>query len=214
LREGCEVLAARATEVELANERLAAAHVVNAAGPEAPLLTPGIPIEPRKGHLVITDRYPGFCRHQLVELGYLKSAHSLAAGAPSVAFNVQPRATGQFLLGSSREFAGWNAAPNPDILEKMVRRGVEFMPALAGLSAIRVWTGFRPATPDKLPLIGRWTSSETHLPGPWIAAGHEGLGITTATGTGEILAALITGETPAIDPAPYEPNRAMPGGVH
>jgi len=214
LREGCEVLAARATEVELANERLASAHVVNAAGPEASLLTPGIPIEPRKVHLVITDRYPGFCRHQLVELGYLKSAHSLAAGAPSVAFNVQPRATGQFLLGSSREFVGWNAAPNPDILEKMVRRGVEFMPALAGLSAIRVWTGFRPATPDKLPLIGRWTPSETHLPGPWIAAGHEGLGITTATGTGEILAALITGETPAIDPAPYEPNRAMPGGVH
>jgi glycine/D-amino acid oxidase-like deaminating enzyme len=214
VREGCEVIGARAEEVTLAKERLRAAHVVNAAGPEAPRLTPGLPIEPRKGHLVITDRYPGFCRHQLVELGYLKSAHVLTAGASSVAFNVQPRATGQFLIGSSREFVGWDSSPNPDILERMIRRGVEFMPALAGLSAIRVWTGFRPATPDKLPLIGRWTSSETRVPGPWIAAGHEGLGITTATGTGEILAALITGEAPAIDPTPFAPNRAMTGGVH
>ena len=163
---------------------------------------------------MITDRYPGFCRHQLVELGYLKSAHVLTAGSSSVAFNVQPRATGQFLIGSSREFVGWNPAPNPDILERMIRRGVEFMPSLANLSALRVWTGFRPATPDKLPLIGRWTSPDTDRPGPWIAAGHEGLGITSATGTAEILAALITGETPAIDPAPFAPDRNMPSTVH
>jgi glycine/D-amino acid oxidase-like deaminating enzyme len=214
VREGCEAIAASATEVTLSTERLGAAHVVNASGPEAPRLTAGLPIEPRKGHLVITDRYPGFCRHQLVEIGYLKSAHVLTAGGSSVAFNVQPRATGQFLVGSSREFVGWNSAPNPDILERMIRRGVEFMPSLAGLSALRVWTGFRPATPDKLPLIGRWTSPDMGRPGPWIAAGHEGLGITTATGTAEILAALITGEKPAIDPALFAPNRNMPGAVH
>jgi glycine/D-amino acid oxidase-like deaminating enzyme len=214
VREGCEVIAANDTHVTLSNERLSAGQVVNAAGPEAPRLTQGLPIEPRKGHLVITDRYPGFCRHQLVELGYLKSAHVLTAGASSVAFNVQPRATGQFLIGSSREFVGWDSAPNPDILERMIRRGVEFMPALAALSALRVWTGFRPATPDKLPLIGRWRSPDTRRPGPWIAAGHEGLGITTATGTAEILAALMTGETPPIDPAPFDPNRRMPDTVH
>ena len=54
--------------------RLAAGCVVNAAGPAAPRLTPGLPIRPRKGHLVITDRYRGFIRRQLVELGYVKSA--------------------------------------------------------------------------------------------------------------------------------------------
>ena len=48
--------------------------IVNAAGTYAPHLTPGLEIRKRKGHLVITDRYPGFVRHQLVELGYLKSA--------------------------------------------------------------------------------------------------------------------------------------------
>src|SRR5262249_18279675 len=177
-------------------------------------LTPGLSIEPRKGHLVITDRYPGFCRHQLVELGYLKSAHVLTAGGSSVAFNVQPRATGQFLIGSSREFVGWDSAPNPEILERMIRRGVEFMPGLSGLSALPVWTGLRPAHPDKLPLIVRRTPPDTSRPGPWIAAGHEGLGITTATGTAEILAALMTRETPAIDPTPFDPNRRMPDTVH
>ena len=50
--------------------------LINAAGQSAARLTPGIPVRPRKGHLVITDRYPNLVRHQLVELGYLKSAHS------------------------------------------------------------------------------------------------------------------------------------------
>ena len=76
--------------------------IVNAAGACAAELTPGLEIKKRKGHLVITDRYPGFVRHQLVELGYLKSAHSMSSD--SVAFNVQPRRTGQVLIGSSRQY--------------------------------------------------------------------------------------------------------------
>ncbi len=204
LREGCRALAIGASSVRLEAETLGSGAVVNAAGPEAPSLTPGLPVAPRKGHLVITDRYPGLCRHQLVELGYLKSAHG--AGGSSVAFNLQPRRTGQLLLGSSREFAGWSPEVNPAIVERMVRRGVEFFPPLAALSAIRVWTGFRPATPDKLPLIGRWSAGGA---GPWIAAGHEGLGITTALATGELLSALLTGSKPPLDPAPFDPNREM-----
>lgn len=209
-REGCKVTAIDARSARLADGRVEAAAIVNAAGPEAPRLTPGLPIEPRKGHLVITDRSPGFCRHQLVELGYLKSAHTLTSS--SVAFNVQPRSTGQILVGSSREFVGWEATVNPRILGRMIRRGLEFMPALANLSAVRAWTGFRPATPDKLPLIGRWSSAQG--PGPWIAAGHEGLGITTALATGHLIAALISGSTPEIDASPFAPNRSMPGVVH
>ena len=80
----------------------AAGFIINAAGQSAPQLSRGINIKPRKGHLVITDRYPNFLRHQVVELGYLKSAHSLTAD--SVAFNVQPRKTGQILIGSSRQY--------------------------------------------------------------------------------------------------------------
>ena len=82
--------------------QIEAALVLNAAGTGASGLTPGLPIRKKKGHLVITERYPGFVSHQLVELGYIKSAH--ASEADSVAFNVQPRETGQVLLGSSRQY--------------------------------------------------------------------------------------------------------------
>ena len=178
--------------------------VVNAAGARAAELTPGLPIVPRRGHLAITDRYPGFCRHQIVEAGYLASAHEMTT--ESVACNVQPRQTGQVLVGSSRELVGWDATPNPMILARMLARAAAFMPALAGLSVIRTWIGFRPTTPDGLPLIGKWNA----VPGLLIAAGHEGLGITTATATAEIVAAIAAGRSPAIDPAPYSPMRGVP----
>lgn len=181
--------------------------VVNAAGAAAAELTPQLPVVPRKGHLVITERHPGFCRHQIVELGYLTSAHVMTN--ESVAFNVQPRSTGQVLIGSSRELVGWNASVNRRIVGRMVDRACEFMPALANLTAVRTWTGFRPATPDKLPLIGPWPET----PNLWIAAGHEGLGITTSLGTAAILAALVSGREPAIDPAPYVPDRAVAAGA-
>ena len=176
--------------------------MVNAAGAEAPRLTPALPIAPRKGHLVITDRYPGFLRHQVVELGYLKSAHTLTR--ESVAFNVQPRKTGQLLVGSSRELVGWDRTINRALRARMLRRAAEYLPGLADLRALRSWVGFRPATPDHLPLVGMWE------PGLWVAAGHEGLGVTTAPGTGRLLADLVLGRTPPLDPAPYDPRRPMP----
>lgn len=206
-REGVEVLEIGPGRVRIRNETIEAGAVVNAAGVDAARLTPGLPIEPRKGHLVITDRYPGFCRHQLIELGYLKSAHS--AGRESVAFNLQPRSTGQLLLGSSREFVGRDASINRGLRDRMIARALEYMPGLARLSALRTWTGFRPCTPDNLPLVGAWPET----PGLFVAAGHEGLGITTALGTARLVADLVLGREPAIDPAPYAPSRTF-GDVH
>lgn len=201
VREGCRVEGISGQEVRLAGERIAAGTVVNASGAEAPRLTPSLPIVPRKGHLVITDRYPGFCRHQLVELGYLASAHEMST--ESVAFNVQPRITGQLLIGSTRELVGWDSTINRRIVSMMLTRATEYLPALAGLSAIRSWVGFRPATPDGLPLIGRL--EDPH--GVWVAAGHEGLGISTSLASARILTDLMLGRTPAIDPEPFSPLR-------
>jgi glycine/D-amino acid oxidase-like deaminating enzyme len=192
-----------ARSVITAGGRLDAGVVVNATGAAAPGLTPGLPIIPRRGHLAITDRHPGFCRHQVLELGYLQSAHSLAGA--SVAFNVQPRVTGQVLIGSSRELVGWDRSTNRAILTRMLERAAAFMPRLAALSVLRSWIGFRPATADKLPLIGRWPASD----GLWIAAGHEGLGITTALGTARLLGDLVLGRPPSLDAAPFDPARVM-----
>ena len=175
--------------------------IVLASGIQAPQLCPGLPLRPKKGHLVITDRYPGTVQHQLVELGYITSAHH--SDGTSVAFNLQPRPTGQLLLGSSRQFDTTDPAVENAILARMLRRALDYAPGLADLSIIRTWTGFRAATPDSLPLIGAHPGQD----GLWLAVGHEGLGVTTAPATARLIAAQITGATPPIDPAPYAATR-------
>ena len=201
LREQCRVDEILDCAVRCGEEVLEADVIVNAAGAEAARLTPALPIVPRKGHLAITDRYPGFVRHQLVELGYLASAQVMTN--ESVAFNVQPRSTAQVLIGSSRELVGWESSTNRRVLHQMLDRALLFMPSLAGLSIIRTWTGFRPATMDTLPLIGRWDATA----GLWIAAGHEGLGITSSLGTARLIADLVIGRQPTIDATPFSPMR-------
>lgn len=186
---------------------IAAGFTVNASGSWATELTPGINVQKRKGHLVITDRYPGFVRHQLIELGYLKSAHSISTD--SVAFNAQPRKTGQILIGSSRQYGVEDKQIDQPILTRMIDRAVEYMPRLAKLSVLRTWTGFRAATPDKLPLIGPSAIENLYL-----ATGHEGLGITTSLGTAKLLADQVLNRTPAIPFEPYLPSRSMKEDSH
>lgn len=180
---------------------IAAGLVVNAAGSWSPELTPELSVKKRKGHLLITDRYPQFLRHQLVELGYLKSAHSVTAD--SVAFNIQPRKTGQLLIGSSRQYGVDESGVDTSILTRMLERALDFLPALGKLSALRAWTGFRAATPDKLPLIGPHAENQKL----YLATGHEGLGITTSLGTAKLLVDQIMNREPAIPIQPYLPTR-------
>jgi len=202
--EGVRVTDLQPEAVKLSSSALiSCGAIVNAAGTWASELTPGIEVRKRKGHLVITDRHPGYVHHQLVELGYLKSAHSLTAD--SVAFNVQPRITGQLLIGSSRQFGAEHSEVDTDILRRMIQRACEYMPGLSKLSAIRTWTGFRAATPDKLPLIGKSPAHERL----YLATGHEGLGITTSLATARLLVDQLLNRTPAIPIEPYLPTRSM-----
>jgi len=191
-------------QAHLADGRiLQASRLVNACGAESGFALSGLPVKPRKGHLAITDRYPGFLHHQVVELGYMKSAKQLTA--ESVACNVQPRATGQILIGSSRQFGQTGSEIDHALLGKMLRRCLHFLPNLDRLQVIRTWTGFRASTPDKLPLIG----ADPHDATLWWATGHEGLGITTSLATADLLNAAFTGRTPLIDPGPYDPARLL-----
>jgi len=192
--------------VELADGgRVAAGLSLNATGPWSPDLETNLPVRRRKGHLVITDRYPGFVHHQIVELGYLKSAHS--HNSSSVAFNIQPRKTGQVLIGSSRQFDAEDTSVDQPVLDRMLERALEYMPALGRLSALRVWTGHRAATPDKLPVIGPSAEHDRI----WLATGHEGLGITTSLGTGRLVADMLLNRSSEIPTAPYSPARFANG---
>ena len=196
-RSGAAVITGQVTGIEQGGVRLQdgrhlnADLIVLAAGIGARALLPELPLRERKGHLLITERGAPTVRHQLVELGYLKNAHG--NDQDSVAFNVQPRPTGQLLIGSSRQFE----QPDPELhfplLRRMLARAAEFMPSLPQFSALRVWTGQRCATPDHLPIVGWHPERE----GLFLAVGHEGLGITTALGTAELLEHALGGpETP------------------
>ena len=207
VREMTPVAALRDDGLLLADGgRVSAGHVLLAAGCDSVRLWPGespLLLRPRKGQLAITDRYPGYLRHALVELGYIDAAHGDAD--ESVAFNAQPRASGQVLLGSSRSFSDTSADVDAALLARMVRRAQRFLPDIGTLQMLRCWAGFRPATPDGRPIIGRIPTCERG--NRWVATGHEGLGLTIATGTASVWLDLLLGRTPAIDPAPYSPER-------
>ncbi|WP_223302785.1 NAD(P)/FAD-dependent oxidoreductase [Halotalea alkalilenta] len=200
--ERAQVAALEDQKVYLADgRRLGAQVIVLAAGLQAGALLEGLPIAAKKGHLLITDRYPGRISHQLVELGYGASAHS--GQGTSVAFNLQARPTGQLLIGSTRQFDTLDPCVEPALLARMLERARGYLPALGELNAIRAWTGFRAATPDGLPIIGRHPERE----GLWLALGHEGLGVTTAPSTAALIRAEVLGEHPPLDPLPYRFER-------
>jgi D-hydroxyproline dehydrogenase subunit beta len=175
--------------------------IVNATGIAAAQLTPGLPIRPRKGQILMVDPGPDFVRHQVVELGYVKSTH--VGEQDSIAFNVRQNRNGELLIGSSRQYQADDAEVDAGVLDQLFSRAVEYMPALATARRVRSWAGFRASTPDGLPLIGRDPSHDN----VHIATGHEGLGATTSLATARLITAEILGRTPEIDPAPYDPAR-------
>jgi glycine/D-amino acid oxidase-like deaminating enzyme len=173
--------------------------IIVATGADTALL-PWLPIRKRKGHLLITGPRPGFLHHQLVELAYLKSTHDLTSD--SVAFNIQPRLNGQLLIGSSRQFGNEDPAIDQNVLHAMVERARSFLPALADVPGVHAWTGFRAATPDKLPLIG-----PTNDPAIYLAVGFEGLGITNSLAAARLLVDSLLQREPEIDATPFLPSR-------
>lgn len=210
LRLGADAISLERDAVRLATgEVVSGGLIVVANGLAAQRLVPALPIAPKKGHLLITDRYPGYLHHQVLELGYIKSAHQ-TQGA-SVAFNAQPRPTGQVLLGSSRQFDTLDPSVEWSVLARMLARAARYLPALSSMNAVRAWTGFRAATPDGLPIIGQASDAP---PGVWVAAGHEGLGVTTSLATAKVLSAQILGTRTAIDTAPYRVDRFAKEATH
>lgn len=202
VRARTRAVALRPGAVELEGGAVvSAAHVINAAGVGAPTLSSGVPVTPRKGTIVRLRSTGVPVKHQLIELGYRESV-----GSPdpvSVVFNVQPEPGPTVLLGASREWVSTDLSVDPAVVERLRQRARDFSPVLATSDPVAAWSGLRPATPDHLPWIGPIAPGG----GLWIAAGHEGLGITASLGTGRLVVDLILGRTPAISPAPYLPDR-------
>lgn len=171
---------------------------------------PRLPIFPRAGNLAITGHHATPIKTQLLEVSYLRFAHGAARVDPSRtddpgghAVNMQPQTNGGCLIGSTRQFRGMDRTLNHELLRRSLQRAQRYAPGLAGAPIVRTWVGLRPYSIDKHPLIGPWP----RVRGLWIAAGHEGLGITLAPITGRLLAQQIAGVPCDIDHTPYLPGR-------
>ena len=197
----------RAVALVTSRGRVATPVVVNAAGPwsgeVAERLGTSVPVRPRRGRILVTEPLPpAVIRHKVYEADYVGAVVSDSAALQCSAV-VEGTASGTVLIGSSRDAAGFSAAPDPAALAEIARRAVQLFPFLAGVRAIRSYTGFRPASPDHLPVIG----ADAEVPGLFQASGHEGAGIGLAPATAELITALVTGTVPPVDPAPFAPAR-------
>lgn len=84
-----------------------------------------------------------------------------------------------------------------NVVRAMARRAIRFYPKMADMNLIRTYTGFRPWTKDHLPIV----SQVDEVPGFYIAAGHEGDGISLAAVTGKLISELIAEKSETIIPA-------------
>jgi glycine/D-amino acid oxidase-like deaminating enzyme len=180
--------------------------VVNAAGPwsaeVAERLGTHLPVRPRRGHVLVTEPVADLVRHKVYEASYVGTIHAADAGVATSAV-VESTKAGTVLLGSSREFVGFDRTVDRGVVAALAAGATRLFPRLAGIRLLRAYLGFRPATPDGLPIIGFDGADGKILH----ATGHEGSGIGLAEATGELVASLVAGDPPAVDPAPFSPAR-------
>jgi len=189
--------------------------VINCCGAWAPFIGEmvglDIPIQPRRGQLVVVEQTAQVGQRKISEAHYIvaKFHPELTEGADAemlkygVAFVFEPTASGTMLLGSSREFAGYDTRVTLPVIRAIIRRAVRFIPSLATLHCIRTYGGLRPYTPDHLAIV----SGVEEVPGFYIAAGHEGDGIGLAPLTGQLMSQIIHGEPTTVDVTPLRWSR-------
>jgi D-amino-acid dehydrogenase len=116
-------------------------------------------------------------------------------------FVVSPLITG-VRIGGAVELAGLKRPPNFARAKAMLEKAKQFLPGLKTEGG-REWMGYRPSLPDSLPVIGR----ARNAPNVFYAFGHGHLGLTQSAATGRLIRDLATGKTPAVDLAPFSPQR-------
>lgn len=157
----------------------------------------------RKGHLLVAERSFPVARRKVMEFGYMMAKFGggdyARAVTPEmetygVALVLEPTAVRNFLIGSSRQFVGYDISFDIRVLRSMAHRAQRFFPVLKNIRMLRSYAGLRPYRPDHLPIV-----SATPVPDFFVAAGHEGEGIGLSLITGKLLAQLIAEERTEIN---------------
>lgn len=199
--------------VETSNGIFTANHVINAAGVWAPyigeMLDLTIPIKPRKGHIIVASRQEFVGPRKVMEFGYLISKFGGKRQVDpitekyGVALVFEPTESQNFLIGSSREFVGFNTKINNEIIKCIANRSIRFYPKMADMMVIRSYAGLRPWTEDHLPIV----SEVEGIPNYYIAAGHEGDGISLAAVTGKVIEEMLNKKDTCIPTKPLRFSR-------
>lgn len=200
----------RATGVETANGFVPAGAVVIAAGVWTRQLLQDcglhVPVEPRKGQIVVLERSPVVFRRKLSEAGYVAAVEGGNDAALAIAMVVESTGSGTALLGSSRQQVGFDREVDISVAGAIAARAARFFPILREARALRVYAGLRPLTPDHIPIIGPFAEA----PNVCVATGHEGAGIGLAPATGELVADWYTGSGTQVPLSWYSPDRFAP----
>lgn len=190
---GLEAAGGRVVAAHSANgEKLVADAFVVALGSHSPTylrpLGVRIPVYPAKGYSVTIP----------LEAAALAPTVSLTDDGAKLVFS---RLGNRLRVAGTAEFAGYDTTLNTARIDALLRRVRQIFPRLASAdSGVERWTGLRPATPNNVPIIGR-----ARLDNLYLNTGHGTLGWTMAAGSGHLLAELVAGRAPALDPAPYLP---------
>ncbi len=183
---------AQGVRVQVGGQALRARELVLATGPWsrdwARQLDLRVPIQPGKGYSLTWSR-PA----QVPQRPVVLKDHSVFVIAWREALR----------LGGTMEFAGADPQLRTTRLQALQQAADHYLRAPRGARLQEQWCGWRPMSVDDVPLIGR-APAHPHV---WLAAGHGMLGISMSAGTGQLIADLVCGRTPAIDPAPYRPER-------
>lgn len=182
--------------------------VVNCAGVWAPdignMVGIDIPIQPRKGMNLISEKTERICWHKILEFGYMMSKFddinfkrnvSPLVEEYNVAFNIEYTKADNILLGGYRGFRGFDIRSELEAMKAIAERGMRFFPMLKDIKCIRSYAGVRPFVKDHLPIV----SAVDEVPGYYIAAGHEGDGICLSPITGKLMAQIIADEPTDFD---------------
>jgi glycine/D-amino acid oxidase-like deaminating enzyme len=180
--------------------------VVNAAGPwagaVADLLGAPIDVRPRRGFVLVTEPLPPTVHHKVYAADYVVGVASDAA-ALTTSSVIEATKAGTVLIGASREQVGFDSTPSPAVVRRLAAGAVALFPVLRGARLLRTYHGFRPYSPDHLPVVG----PDPRVAGLVHATGHEGAGVVLAPATAELVTQLVTGADPTLDPRPFRPER-------
>ena len=180
--------------------------VVNAAGTWAgeiaKLAGSELPIMPRRGFILVTAPLPHYVNHKVYDSDYVDNVASSDADLQTSTV-IEGTKSGTILIGASRERVGFDRSIDVKVIKKLARQATSLFPILRSAQILRVYNGFRPYSPDHLPVIG----PDSKIPRLLHCAGHEGAGIGLSAASGKLIAQIINGKATLVNPEPFLPAR-------